>query len=361
MTKPRSPWGSGNDDSTSSDSPVELLLRAALESRADEITVHDLRPAVPPAQSTRRTRRLYAVTLPVIGLAAAVAVGFLALGDTVKTAQREVQPAVTGAFSPTPGMTDVPSTTSSASASTPASASASARSSATVSASATTTGAPSSSAVSGANAVSGQYLASTWLTAAELPLSSTFHWQAANGMPTNTTGEFQWLWVCGSGSPVAELQTTSISTLAFTAAATDTGSVASSAPAPQASQTIFYFKSAHEATTALDRIRQDYTGCAADKAKNGPGDITTGMKPTWQITRTATSAAGFAYRSMARTAGGEPVSMLDLPSDAQESFVLSGNVITMVSISGSDAAVDPDGGAAQTLTTMATRLSTFPK
>ncbi|MCX4747852.1 hypothetical protein OG455_20405 [Kitasatospora sp. NBC_01287] len=46
--------------------------------------------------------------------------------------------------------------------------------------------------------------------------------------------------------------------------------------------------------------------------------------------------------------------------DEVASFVLSGNVITMVDVTGTDATVDPDGDAAQTLSTMATCLGTFP-
>ncbi|MER7671797.1 hypothetical protein ABTY61_25515 [Kitasatospora sp. NPDC096128] len=137
-----------------------------------------------------------------------------------------------------------------------------------------------------------------------------------------------------------------------------TGSGASTV---RAAQLMFYFKTSDAADKALNRIRQDYAGCAADMMALGPTDITTGTKINWQITRTANSTAGFAYRSVAREAGNKPADMPNLPSDSQEWFARSGNVITMVSLSGPDAEVDPTGDAAQTLETMTTRLGNFPR
>ncbi|WBP87750.1 hypothetical protein [Kitasatospora cathayae] len=327
--------------------------------------MHHLRPAAPPAGTVRRTRHLYTTALPLIGLAAGV-VGYFALDHTLLTGDRTVRPAITAAGSPTPSATfptpapatatssptpsaPTPSETTSAAPTGTHSTTPSALASSSPATDASATGSP-----AGANATSGQYIAATWLKAPELPLNSAFHWQGAAGTPTNTTGDFQWLWVCGTGSPTTELQTTSISTLNFSAAGSGASTV-------RAAQLMFYFRTADAADKALNRIQQNYAGCAADKAAHGPTDMTTGAKVSWQITRTANSTAGFAYSSVAREAGGKPANMPDLPSDSQEWFARSGNVITMVSVSGPDAEIDPTGDAARTLETMTTRLGNFPR
>ncbi|MFF2075000.1 hypothetical protein ACFVXG_09590 [Kitasatospora sp. NPDC058162] len=361
MSRPRNPRDSGGDDPASAASRTELLLRAALAARADEVGVHDLRPAAPPARTARRSRRLRTTALPLIGLAAAGLVGYFALDHPMLTGDRTVRPAVPVTSSPTPSPT-APTPTPSASASasptgtpdtTPSAPASPPPATDAPTTDVPTTDVPTTSPPAGANATSGQYVAATWLKASELPLNPVFHWQAAAGTPTNRTGDFQWLWVCGKGSPTGELQSTSISLLDFNA-------TRNGASTPRAAQLMFYFKDADAAATALDRIRQDYAGCAADRAAHGPVD-TTGATYDWQITRTASSTAGFAYRTVARGAGNKPAEMSNWPPDSQEWFARSGNVITMVSVSGFDASVDPTGDAARTLDAMTTRLGGFPR
>ncbi|MCC9309407.1 hypothetical protein LN042_20365 [Kitasatospora sp. RB6PN24] len=56
--------------------PLEQLVREALAARAQQIGVHDLRPAAPPNRRPRRLKPVYAAVLP-LGLAAAVTIGFV--------------------------------------------------------------------------------------------------------------------------------------------------------------------------------------------------------------------------------------------------------------------------------------------
>ncbi|MEZ0092819.1 hypothetical protein [Streptacidiphilus sp. EB129] len=81
----------------------------------------------------------------------------------------------------------------------------------------------------------------------------------------------------------------------------------------------------------------------------------------WTVTRTATSASGFAYRTELRTPDGQPGAGPDIGSDAQELFVRSGNVITLVQIQAGGTEIDPAGDAPQVLATMASRLGYLPQ
>ncbi|MFF7635691.1 hypothetical protein ACFZB9_21450 [Kitasatospora sp. NPDC008050] len=81
MTDHQKPGPSGGDcDGT----PLENLLREAMSARAAQITAGSLRPAAPPVRRLRRTRPLYTVALPLVGLAAAASIGYLGFrSDTV--------------------------------------------------------------------------------------------------------------------------------------------------------------------------------------------------------------------------------------------------------------------------------------
>ncbi|TQF04493.1 hypothetical protein E6W39_22505 [Kitasatospora acidiphila] len=107
------------------DSPVERLLREALAARADQVGVHDLRPAAPPSRRIRRLKPVHAALVP-LGLAAAVTIGFAGfrsstVADRAKpapagsiTASRSAAPTPSPSGSPAPS----PSASTSASAST---------------------------------------------------------------------------------------------------------------------------------------------------------------------------------------------------------------------------------------------------
>ena len=71
------PRPGGGDDDGPAGTPTERLLREAMNARTSLITAHDLRPAAPPRTRVRRLRPVYAVTVPLLGLAAAA---FLASG-----------------------------------------------------------------------------------------------------------------------------------------------------------------------------------------------------------------------------------------------------------------------------------------
>ncbi|GAA1068973.1 hypothetical protein GCM10009665_75010 [Kitasatospora nipponensis] len=72
------------------DTPLELLLREALAARAGQVTANDLRPEAPPARRTRRTRPLYTVALPLIGLAATASIGYLGFQGSPVAKQQEL-------------------------------------------------------------------------------------------------------------------------------------------------------------------------------------------------------------------------------------------------------------------------------
>ncbi|MFE2721979.1 hypothetical protein [Kitasatospora sp. NPDC059327] len=106
----RLPRRSGGDGDGPDDTPMERLLREALDARATRITAHDLRPAAPPSRRARRLRPAHLAAVPLLGLAAALAFGVLGFrGDTV-AGERDPGPAatVTATASPSAGPTAEP-------------------------------------------------------------------------------------------------------------------------------------------------------------------------------------------------------------------------------------------------------------
>ncbi|MEU1503671.1 hypothetical protein [Kitasatospora sp. NPDC005748] len=78
------PRRTGGDGDGPDDTPMERLLREAMNARAMQITAHDLRPAAPPTRRLRRLKPVYLAAVPLFGLAAAMAFGVLGFrGDTV--------------------------------------------------------------------------------------------------------------------------------------------------------------------------------------------------------------------------------------------------------------------------------------
>ncbi|GAA1964794.1 hypothetical protein [Kitasatospora viridis] len=106
----------GSDDGT----PIERLLREALTARAEQVGVHDLRPAEPPSRKVRRLRAVYATVLP-LGLAAALAIGYLGFNGHNVADHVNPGPAASVGTSHSPEPKASPSTDPSPSASAPAS------------------------------------------------------------------------------------------------------------------------------------------------------------------------------------------------------------------------------------------------
>ncbi|MFC9325214.1 hypothetical protein [Kitasatospora sp. NPDC057015] len=95
---PQPPGGDGGSGGT----PLERLLRDALDARAEQVAAHDLRPADPPNRRVRRLRPVYVVAVPLLGLAAALAFGVLGFrGDSVAR-HDEAPPAATLTAGPSP-------------------------------------------------------------------------------------------------------------------------------------------------------------------------------------------------------------------------------------------------------------------
>ncbi|MFI6154172.1 hypothetical protein ACIBCA_15965 [Kitasatospora sp. NPDC051170] len=90
------------DDGGSAETPTERLLREAMNARTSLITAHDLRPATPPSTRIRRLRPVYLVTVPLLGLAAAAAIGVVTLKGSPVADHRTPPPAATTSASPTP-------------------------------------------------------------------------------------------------------------------------------------------------------------------------------------------------------------------------------------------------------------------
>ncbi|MEU6967332.1 hypothetical protein AB0A71_06250 [Kitasatospora aureofaciens] len=109
------PRPGGGDDDGLAGTPTERLLREAMNARTSLITAHDLRPAAPPRTRVRRLRPVYAVTVPLLGLAAAAAIGVVTLhGSPVAKQDVPPPPAASLAASPNPTPTPTPSTSASA-------------------------------------------------------------------------------------------------------------------------------------------------------------------------------------------------------------------------------------------------------
>ncbi|MFI9360256.1 hypothetical protein ACIG5E_04220 [Kitasatospora sp. NPDC053057] len=105
----------GGDDDGSAGTPTERLLREAMNARTSLITAHDLRPAAPPRSRVRRLRPMYAVSVPVLGLAAAAAIGVVTLHST-PVAKQDVPPPPAAGLSASPGPTPTPTPSATASA-----------------------------------------------------------------------------------------------------------------------------------------------------------------------------------------------------------------------------------------------------
>ncbi|MFH9349207.1 hypothetical protein [Kitasatospora sp. NPDC017646] len=106
--KPHRPGG--GDDDGSAGTPMERLLREAMNARTSLITAHDLRPAAPPRSRVRRLRPVYAVTVPLLGLAAAAAIGVVALHGS-PVAKQDVPPPPAASLTTSPSPTPTPSAT----------------------------------------------------------------------------------------------------------------------------------------------------------------------------------------------------------------------------------------------------------
>ncbi|MER6396859.1 hypothetical protein ABT263_12485 [Kitasatospora sp. NPDC001603] len=102
------PRRTGGDGDGPDDTPMERLLREAMNARAMQITAHDLRPAAPPSRRLRRLKPVYLAAVPLFGLAAAMAFGVLGFrGDTVAD-RGDPGPAATVTASASPSPSAVP-------------------------------------------------------------------------------------------------------------------------------------------------------------------------------------------------------------------------------------------------------------
>ncbi|WP_395295291.1 hypothetical protein ACF9IK_18455 [Kitasatospora hibisci] len=107
---PRLPGGGADPG----ESPMERLLREAMNARAAQITAHDLRPADPPSRRMRRLRPVYLAVVPAFALAAALAVGVLGFRAEDVADHRTPNPAATlttSSASPSPTAPATPSPT----------------------------------------------------------------------------------------------------------------------------------------------------------------------------------------------------------------------------------------------------------
>ncbi|WP_035799662.1 hypothetical protein [Kitasatospora mediocidica] len=86
------------------ETPLEQLLREALAARAGRLSAHDLRTDAPPARRMRRTRPLYTVALPLLGLAAAASIGYVGF-HAAPMAKQTPPPAASISVSPQPSPT----------------------------------------------------------------------------------------------------------------------------------------------------------------------------------------------------------------------------------------------------------------
>ncbi|MEU8512502.1 hypothetical protein AB0C76_13025 [Kitasatospora sp. NPDC048722] len=101
----------GGDGDGPAETPTERLLREAMTARTSLITAHDLRPAAPPNRRVRRLRPVYAVTVPLLGLAAAMAVGVVTLHGNPVADHEHPPPAATVPASPSPSPAATPTET----------------------------------------------------------------------------------------------------------------------------------------------------------------------------------------------------------------------------------------------------------
>jgi hypothetical protein len=186
--------------------------------------------------------------------------------------------------------------------------------------------------------------ASPWLTGRQMPQAGSFHWQAEPQRRWTTAGEFQWLYTCGSGNPIRDLHTSSVSAEPF---ATKVRGVVGS-------QVLFHFSSTAKAKAALKMIESDYAHCLPGLDRMH--DFATGKPVRVRIDRTAWLQQGISYRVEIRNVKGRPAELPDLPSGAQEFFVQRGNTISFVTVEGTNAHLDVTKGSLNVLKAMAARL-----
>ncbi|SEK68571.1 hypothetical protein [Streptacidiphilus jiangxiensis] len=186
---------------------------------------------------------------------------------------------------------------------------------------------------------------SPWLTGAQMPQTSAFHWQAEPKTRYTTTGEFQWLYTCGAADPTHELHSSSVSVEQY----------GTKARHVQGSEVLFHFSSAAKAKAALKRIEFDYATCVG-RLDHGAVDMQTGKPVHARVDRTAWIQDGVSYRVEIRNKLGRPAELPDLPSDAQEFFVQRGNTVSFVTVEGTNPHLDVTAGSLNVLKTMAARL-----
>ncbi|WP_052434441.1 hypothetical protein [Streptacidiphilus melanogenes] len=186
---------------------------------------------------------------------------------------------------------------------------------------------------------------SPWLTGSQMPANAYFHWQAQPQTRYTTTGEFQWLYTCGSGEPTRELHSSSVSTEQF----------GTKAHGVQGGQVLFHFSSTAKASAALKKIESDYATCVS-RIDHGAVDENTGKPVHASVTRTAWLQSGVSYRVEIRNNLGRQANLPDLPSDAQEFFVQHGTTVSFVEIEGANRYVDVTTGSRYVLNAMAARL-----
>ncbi|WP_042415645.1 hypothetical protein [Streptacidiphilus anmyonensis] len=181
--------------------------------------------------------------------------------------------------------------------------------------------------------------------AARWPANAYFHWQAEPQTRYTTTGDFQWLYTCGSGDPIRELHTSSVSAEQF----------GTKARSVQGSQVLFHFSSTAKASAALKKIEADYATCVS-RIDHGAVDENTGKAVHASVERTAWLQSGVSYRVEIRNNLGRPAALPDLPSDAQEFFVQRGDTISFVDIEDGNRYIDVTTGSQGVLKAMAARL-----
>ncbi|WP_431679529.1 hypothetical protein [Kitasatospora sp. KL5] len=92
------------DKPTPEETPVERLLREALDARASLVTAQSLRQDTPPSRRLRRLRPVLTVTVPLLGLAAAVAIGVVRTDGDQVARRDDTPPAATLTAGPSPSV-----------------------------------------------------------------------------------------------------------------------------------------------------------------------------------------------------------------------------------------------------------------
>ncbi|MEV6208739.1 hypothetical protein [Kitasatospora sp. NPDC051914] len=92
------------DKPTPEETPVERLLREALDARASLVTAQSLRQDTPPSRRLRRLRPVLTLTVPLLGLAAAVAIGVVRIDGDQVAKRDDTPPAATLTATPSPSV-----------------------------------------------------------------------------------------------------------------------------------------------------------------------------------------------------------------------------------------------------------------